>query len=44
MRRAPKGALLALWGGAICYMRETFILKGVWAQHKIYILFGALLG
>jgi hypothetical protein len=39
---APRGALLVLWGGAVC-MRNIFILNEIWSSDKIYILVRTLL-
>jgi hypothetical protein len=40
----PQGVLLVLSGGTGCLYQETFILKEIEAQDKIYILICTLLG
>jgi hypothetical protein len=43
VERAPRRAVLVLWGGVVC-MRDIFILNEIWAKGKIYTLVGPLLG
>jgi hypothetical protein len=42
--RAPGGRCLSSAGARVVCMRNTFILNEIWAQGKIYILLGTLLG
>jgi len=46
LRGAPSGSGGAVGplGGAFICMRDIFILNEIWAQDKIYILVGTLLG
>jgi hypothetical protein len=44
MERAPRVALLVPWGGGELFTWLAFILNKIWAQDKIYILVGTLLG
>jgi hypothetical protein len=40
----PRGAPMVFWGGAFVFMRDSIILNRRWAQDKMYILVGTLLG
>jgi hypothetical protein len=42
--RAPQGGVVGPLDGGVISMRDIFILNKIWAQDKIYILVGTLLG
>jgi hypothetical protein len=44
MGPAPRRAPLVLWGAQVMCTRGIFIFNEIWAQDKLYILVGTLLG
>jgi hypothetical protein len=42
--RVPWGVAVGPLGGRVYCMRDTLILKEIWAQGKIYSLMGTLIG
>jgi hypothetical protein len=44
VRRAHAGGAVSPLGRKVVYMTDIFILNDIWAQDKIYILVGTLLG
>jgi hypothetical protein len=40
---SPRRALLVLWGASFLY-EGIFIFSEIWAQNKVYLLVGTLLG
>jgi hypothetical protein len=42
--RSPGVPLLVVWGRGVAYIADIFILNDIWAQGRVHILIGTLLG